>query len=164
MRNYNNYAFIDGQNLDKSIKGQGWLIDYKKFRQFLTSRFAAKRVFYFIGYIEDYLPLYKDLRKSNYSMCFRKPVIDKDGNIKANVDSNLITHTLIKINNYDKAIIVAGDSDYYFLAKYLMRQDKLCQVLVPCKSKCPKIYKKNNKFRNYISYISRQKDILYKKK
>ena len=95
-------------------------------------------------------------------MCFRKPIIDRNGSIKANVDSNLITHVLIKINSYDKVVIVAGDSDYYLLAKYLIRQNKLCQILVPCKAKCPKIFKENNKFRNYISYISRQRDLFHK--
>ena len=163
MGKINNYAFIDGQNLDKSIKEQGWNLDYKKFREFLADTFSVTKAFYFIGYLQEYVnTFYKDLRKNGYTLSFRKPVIDSDGHIKANVDSNLITHVMMKVNNYNKAVIVAGDSDYYCLCKFLIRQNKLCQVLVPCKAKCPKIYKNNLKFRNWISYLSRQTNLLYK--
>ncbi len=156
----NNYAFIDGQNLDKSIREQGKRLDYEKFREYLANNFAVSKAFYFVGYLEQYVDgFYKDLRNVGYSLSFRKPVVDTDGGIKANVDSNLITHTMMKFDKYDKAIIVAGDSDYYCLCKYLMRHNKLCQVLVPCKAKCPNIYKRNLKFRNWISYLSRQSEL-----
>jgi uncharacterized LabA/DUF88 family protein len=158
----NNYAFIDGQNLDKGIKGQGWILDYQKFRDFLVDRFSITKVFYFVGYMERYLNVYNELRKNGYTLCFRKPLTDHNGDVKANVDSNLITHVMIKINNYDQAVIVAGDSDYYCLCKFLIRHNKLCQVLMPSKSKCPGIYKQNLKFRNLISYLSTQVDILAK--
>ena len=163
MRKINNYAFIDGQNLDKSIKKQGLKLNYKKFREFLSDKFGVSKAFYFIGYMQEYTNgFYKDLRVCNYTLSFRKPVIDSDGKIKANVDANLITHVMMKLNSYNKAVIVAGDSDYYCLCKYLIRQNKLCQVIVPCKAKCPKIYKNNLKFRNWVSYLSRQTDLLYK--
>ena len=32
---------------------------------------------------------------------------------------------------YDKAVIVAGDGDYYCLAKYLRRQKQLFKIIVP---------------------------------
>lgn len=157
MKKENNYAFIDGQNLDKSIREQGERLNYKEFRKFLWKRFAVSKAFYFVGYLEQHANgFYIDLRNYGYSLSFRKPVTDSDGDIKANVDSNLITHTMMKIDKYDKAVIVAGDSDYYCLCKYLMRHNKLCQILVPCKAKCPRIYKSNLRFRNLISYISRQ--------
>jgi len=69
---------------------------------------------------------------------------------------------LLKIGNYDKAIIIAGDSDYYCLAKYLLRQNKLEQILIPSSSKCLKIFKQYKYFRNYISYLERKKEILQK--
>ena len=142
MGNYNNYAFTDGQNLDKSIKEQGWLINNRKFRLFLTSKFAVIKAFYFIGYIKNYLPLYRDLRKNNYSMCFRKPVIDRNGSIKANVDSNLITHVLIKINSYDKAVIVSSDGDFRCLVEHLLKVEKFERVLAPCRDGCSVLLRK----------------------
>lgn len=55
------YAFIDGQNLNlgtsKDIyKGtkkiyQGWKLDYKKFRRYLSDKFRVTKAFIFIGYI-----------------------------------------------------------------------------------------------------------------
>ena len=67
-----------------------------------------------------------------------------------------------EIDSYNKAVIVAGDSDYYFPAKYLLRQNKLKQILIPSSSKCPKIFRQNKNFRNYISYLDRQKEVLQK--
>ena len=158
----NNYAFIDGQNLDKSIKELGWILDYTKFKVFLDSNFFILKAFYFIGYIPENQKLYKDLRNSGFTLSLRKPVKDTFGNTRANVDSNLITHTLMKIDSYNKAVIVAGDSDYYCLAKYLLRQNKLKQILIPSSSKCPKIFRQYKNFRNYISYLDRQKEVLQK--
>lgn len=81
--------------------------------------------------------------------------------IKANVDCNLTAHTLIKINQYDKAIIVAGDGDYYFLAKYLLRNNKLYKILLPHKCDTSNLFK-NDVFKNRIVYLSRLKNVLIK--
>jgi hypothetical protein len=102
------------------------------------------------------------VRNSGFTLSLRKPVKDSLGNIRANVDSNLITHTLMKIDSYNKAVIVAGDSDYYFLAKYLLRQNKLKQILIPSSSKCPNVFRQYKNFRNYISYLDRQREDLQK--
>ena len=34
----NNYAFIDGQNLNLSIQRLGWKLDFRKLRVFLSER------------------------------------------------------------------------------------------------------------------------------
>jgi len=44
---------------------------------------------------------------------------DKDGNIKGNVDADLVLQAMIDYENYYKAVIVTGDGDFYFLVKYL---------------------------------------------
>ena len=38
---------------------------------------------------------------------------------------------MIEFNNYSKALIVAGDGDYYSLAGYLEKQNKLLKILAP---------------------------------
>ena len=159
----NNYAFIDGQNLDKSIKSQNWKLDYRKFRDLLAKHYNIKKAFYFIGYLPKYKKLYKELRRAGFRLVLKNPVIYKNGKIKANVDSDLTAHAVIKKSYYDKAIIVTGDGDYYFLAKYLLRNNKLLQLLMPSRNKSAKIYK-NNRFRNYINYISKMKSKLEKQK
>ncbi len=30
----NNYAFIDSQNLNLSIRDQGWVLDFRRFRKY----------------------------------------------------------------------------------------------------------------------------------
>ena len=55
----NNYAFIDSQNVNLAIREQGWILDWKKFRRYLSDRFSVKKAFIFIGYIAGNESLYK---------------------------------------------------------------------------------------------------------
>ena len=61
MGNYNNYAFTDGQNLDKSIKEQGWLINNRKFRLFLTSKFTVIKADRLVGELNSFSNLIPDI-------------------------------------------------------------------------------------------------------
>jgi uncharacterized LabA/DUF88 family protein len=108
--------------------------------------------------------LYNKLRKYGYNLVFKKTIKDISGNYKGNVDTDLAIHTVIKMPRYDKAIIVAGDSDYYFLIKYLLRHNKLERLFVPTKVFCPKIFKHNPILINYLFYINRNRKILEYKK
>jgi len=41
-----NYAFIDRQNLNLSIRDQGWVPDFRKFRLYLSRKYGiAKALF-----------------------------------------------------------------------------------------------------------------------
>ena len=53
------------------------------------------------------------------------------GKPKGNVDAELITHTLLEAKNYDKAVIVAGDGDYYCLIDHLKKENKLKSLVIP---------------------------------
>lgn len=37
----NNYAFIDGQNLNLSIQDLGWKLDFRKFRIYLKEKYSG---------------------------------------------------------------------------------------------------------------------------
>jgi hypothetical protein len=50
-----NIAFIDGQNLYKSLERH---IDLQKFRIFLEKRFDVKEAYYFLGFKEKENDLY----------------------------------------------------------------------------------------------------------
>jgi len=54
-----------------------------------------------------------------------------DGRVKGNVDAELVLHAMIEYPNYEKAIIVAGDGDYYCLIRYLKKQKKLLKLIIP---------------------------------
>jgi hypothetical protein len=45
----NNYAFIDSQNLNLSIRELGWILDFGKFRTYLRDKYGVAKAFIFIG-------------------------------------------------------------------------------------------------------------------
>ncbi len=70
--------------------------------------------------------------QSSGFICIFKPTLEyKDGTTKGNVDAELVLHTMLEYNNFDKAVIVSGDGDFYCLVRHLLEQDKLKTVLVP---------------------------------
>jgi len=138
----NNYAFIDSQNVYLSIKSQGWSMDWKRFRVYLKEHYGVTKAFLFIGFIEGNNSLYIKLQDAGF-LCIFKPVLEyKDGTIKGNVDAEMVLHTMIEFNNFDKAIIITGDGDFYCLIKYLLDQNKLQTVLVPNQDKYSALLKK----------------------
>ncbi len=150
----NNYAFIDSQNVYLSIKSQSWEIDWVKFRIYLKEHYGVSTAYLFIGYIEGNNKLYIKLQEAGF-ICIWKPVLTyKDGTIKGNVDAELVLHTMIQFPNFDKAIIVTGDGDFYCLVQYLLEQSKLKTVLVPNYYKysalLKKFAKKNIAFMNEL--------------
>lgn len=66
---------------------------------------------------------------------------------------------MVKINDYNKAIIISGDNDYYCLLKYLAHNKKFSRILIPCKKDCPKLFKNKNLY-IYLEYLLKKKDQL----
>ncbi|MDL2363373.1 MAG: NYN domain-containing protein [Patescibacteria group bacterium] len=60
-----------------------------------------------------------------------KEVEKEKSTIKGNVDAELVLYAMKELPNYDKAIIVSGDGDFFSLVEYLEEQGKLEQVLTP---------------------------------
>ena len=128
----NNFAFIDSQNLNLSIRNQNWELDFAKFFQFLKNKFRTSKQFIFIGYIEKNKKLYSALENIGYNLIF-KPTVDLAGRTKGNVDAELVLHSMIEFVNYDKAVIVSGDGDFYCLVDYLRTENKLEKLVIPNK-------------------------------
>src|SRR3989344_1046741 len=126
-----NYAFIDGQNLHKGIKEQGWTLDYRKFRAYLSKKYDVEKAFIVMGYIPSNTDLYTALQNYGFILIFKPILRYKDGMIKGNCDADLVLNTMIRLQEFEQAVIVAGDGDYYCLIKYLQDLDKLKMVLVP---------------------------------
>src|SRR5581483_1444150 len=51
--------------------------------------------------------------------------------IKGNIDAELVLWAMKDFAEYDKAVIVSGDGDFYCLVEYLHEQKKLLKLLVP---------------------------------
>jgi len=160
--NKNNYAFIDSQNLNLSIRGQGWILDFARFRRYLKDKYNIKKAFIFIGYVAGNEPFYTYLQSAGYIVIF-KPTLEykKAGerHTKGNVDAELVLHTMIEYENYDKAIIISGDGDFHCLIEYLERQNKLLHVIIPNHRKYSALLRR---FRKYFVYIGKMKSKLGK--
>ena len=137
----NNYAFIDSQNLNLSIREQGWVLDFARFRVYLADKYGIAKAFVFIGYMRENEPLYNSLRKDGYSLVFKPTLLLPEGGVKGNVDAELVLHAMIEYANYDKALIVTGDGDFYCLVEYLLKKDKLLNLMIPNQKKYSSLYR-----------------------
>jgi len=127
----NNYAFIDSQNLNLSIREMGWLLDFKRFRKYLEDKYCVKKTFIFVGYVATNESLYTSLQDYGYIIIFKPTLSLPDGRVKGNIDAELVLHAMIEYANYDKAVIVTGDGDFHCLVEYLKKHNKLEKLIVP---------------------------------
>ncbi|MFT5179595.1 MAG: uncharacterized LabA/DUF88 family protein [Candidatus Paceibacteria bacterium] len=156
----NNYAFIDMQNVHRSIKDLGWKIDWAKFRIYLKEHYSVTNAYIFVGYMKEYDNLYSKLRRSGF-ICIFKPVVrDSEGKIKGNVDAELVLHTILQLNNFDKAIIATGDGDFYCLIEYLIKVNKFKIILVPNSKRYSSLIRKFA--RKKVSFMNELKSKLEK--
>jgi len=98
----NNYAFIDSQNVNLAIRGQGWVLDWGRFRKYLEDKYKVAKAFLFIGYIATNESLYTALQKDGYILIFKPTLHLPDGKVKGNIDAELVLHTMIEYPNMKK--------------------------------------------------------------
>ena len=125
------YAFIDSQNVNLAIRDQGWILDFKRFRVYLQEKYNVEKAFLFIGFIPKNQPLYAKLQSDGYILIFKPTLELPDKTVKGNVDAELVLYSMIEYPNYDKAMIITGDGDFYCLVDYLNKNNKLLKLLVP---------------------------------
>ncbi len=139
-----NFAFIDSQNLNLGTQKAGWKMDWRKFRAYLDKEHGVKRAYMFIGYMQENEAMYEQLHESGYLIVL-KPTVgmhaqddksnstskDKKPPIKGNIDAELVLYAMKEMPNYDKAIIVSGDGDFYCLAEYLANKKRLKHIMTP---------------------------------
>ena len=153
----NTYAFIDSQNLNLGTQRMGWKMDWRKFRELLKSKYGVSQAYMFIGYMSENESLYEYMHELGFLVVL-KPTVDvsahnKDGRetepandaapkekeaedkekpiIKGNVDAELVLYAMKELPNYEQAIIVSGDGDFFSLAEYLEEQGKLAHIMTP---------------------------------
>ena len=127
------YAFIDSQNLNLGVRAEGWKLDFRKFRQYLKTKYGVSEAYLFVGLVGTNVTMYTALQKMGYLLIFKPTLELPDGTVKGNVDAELVLHAMINYANYDKAIVVTGDGDFHCLLEYLEERDKLLRVMVPNK-------------------------------
>jgi len=149
----NNYAFIDSQNLNLSIRDQDWRLDYKRFYKYLKYKYRVTKAFLFFGYIRIHQRLYTNLKQKGYILVFKPTLNFNDVKVKGNVDAELVLHTMIEWNNYDKAVIVTGDGDFHCLIEYLKDKGKLEKLLIPNRYKYSTLLKKFGKDTSFMNEL-----------
>jgi uncharacterized LabA/DUF88 family protein len=160
-----NYAFIDGQNLNLSAQNLGWKMDWKKLRTYLAEKYGVKTAYYFIGYVPSNTVLYAYLQSVGYILIFKPTLEDQQGNVKGNCDADLVLRAMVELNNYQQAVIMSSDGDFYSLVQYLYEKKKLKAVLSPSQRYCSILLKKEAKekmifmdnLRNKLSYPTKKK-------
>jgi uncharacterized LabA/DUF88 family protein len=137
-----NFAFIDSQNLNLSTLNQGWKLDFKRFRIYLKDKFDVTNAFLFIGYDPTNSNLYTSLQTYGYIIVFKPTLTLPTGKTKGNIDAELVLHTMIEYDNFNKAVIVTGDGDFYCLVEYLTKHNKLEKLIIPDKNKYSSLLRK----------------------
>jgi uncharacterized LabA/DUF88 family protein len=62
-----------------------------------------------------------------------------------------VLHAMIEYGNYDKALIVTGDGDFYCLVDYLRKQNKLLKLMIPNKHKYSSLF---SKLMEYVVFMN----------
>jgi len=153
----NNFAFIDSQNLNLGVQRLGWKLNYKKFNIYLKEKFGIKKAYLFIGFIPENQNLYRKLQEFGYILIFKPVMKDHDGKAKGNVDADLVLRTMIELENFDEAIIVTSDGDFYCLVDYLYSKNKLKFVISPNREKCSVLLRKSAKEKIFFLNNLKQK-------
>ena len=158
-----NYAFIDSQNLNLAIRAQGWFLSFRKFRVYLKEKYEVEKAYMFIGYLPGNTELYQALQESGFICVFKPTLTYKDGTTKGNCDAELVLQAMIDYPNYEQAILVSGDGDFYCLAKYLIENKKLTAILIPNKFKYSALLK-FMEIRPFLKFMNDlQEKLSYKK-
>jgi len=162
----NNFAYIDSQNLYLGTQRDlGWDLDYRKFRVYLRDKYKVNKAYLFIGYLADNKVMYQRLQEYGYILIFKPVLVNKDGSVKGNVDADLVLQVMRDYKNeeFNKAVIVTSDGDFYCLVDYLYKKNKLAKVISPYIKTCSVLLKR--KAKDKIVFMDNlKKKLKYKKR
>jgi uncharacterized LabA/DUF88 family protein len=152
-----NYAFIDGTNLHQTMKKVGWALDYRRFRVYLSEHYGVAKAYYFFGYMPENTALYTFLQSAGFILVFEPILVTPEGKVKGNCDAELVLQAMIDINEYEKAVIISSDGDFYCLVNHLRENNKFECVLSPRRELCSKLLRKAARERMYFIDTLREK-------
>lgn len=158
MKNENNYAFIDGQNLYMNTAKKEldpWRIDLVRLRIYLKEKYKISKAYYFLGCVQEKnQELYEEIQNAGFVLIFREHNPAMLGKKKGNVDSDVIFHIMKKLykkDNFEKIILISGDGDYKLLVDFLIEEDKFEKILFPDRKYRSSLYKELSN--NYFAYL-----------
>lgn len=159
----NNFAFVDSQNVYKGTKRNlGWKIDWSRFRTYLRHKYRVERAYLFIGFVPEYNDMYDELQRAGFILKFKPVLPDSVGGIKGNIDADLVLQAMVDYSQYDKAVVVSSDGDFYSLVRFLYDNQKLSSVISPHRKTCSSLLRKSAKEK--MVYLEKSRGKLEKRK
>lgn len=154
----NNFAYIDGANLDKALRDLGWKLSYRRFRVWLKEKYGITRAYIFLGLVPKHKDLYTNLQESGFTLVFKEISYDEDGKVKGNCDADLVLKATIDYfeKKFDKVVLVSSDGDYASLVKFLKEKNAFHTIISPG-NKCSFLLRKLN---TPLIYLDTQKEKL----
>ena len=151
-----NIAFVDFENLQRSMEDRGLKVLYNKLIQYIADKYKVGKVYCFVGYTKKkHKNLYRELEKAGCE-------IKSNKSRKGDVDANLVFHIMKKFCNKTKKkiIIVSGDGDYIDVVQHFIDKGQFKIVLLPTRKSASPLYK-NIIDREYYDYLDRSNVTLY---
>lgn len=112
-------------------------MDFEKLIKYFRTRFGATNILYYAGLDSEnkkQILFYELLQKFGYEIKLVPVKRFKDGKRKGDVDARLTFEAMKYFNDYNKAIFLTGDGDYYWLLEYLLEKGKDIKLMAHSKN------------------------------
>jgi len=121
----------------------------------LKTKYQVSKAILFIGRVPGNESLYQNLSLIGYEIVFKPTLKHKNEHglfeVKGNVDAELVLYAMIEFKNYDQAIIVAGDGDYFCLIDFLEKAGKLFKIFIPNKHRYSSLLRRFNQYMVFVT-------------
>lgn len=117
------FAFIDAANIMYGASHHGWKMDYEKLMAYLKAKYQPQKVLYFAGVNHNnmkQLKFYEVLGELGYSLRLIPVKTFPDGRKKADVDARLAFEATRLFPEFDRAVFLTGDGDFYWMLAYFL--------------------------------------------
>ena len=138
------YVFIDASNIIYGASHNGWRMDFEKLIKYLKTRYDANKVFYYAGLDPEnkkQLGFYEKLQEFGYILRLVPLKVFSDGTRKGDVDSRMTFEIMKYFGTYNRAVILTGDGDYYWVLEYLIQNKKQVFIISFAKRTAPELKK-----------------------
>jgi len=131
------YAFVDAANMIyRNQYVHSWTIDLKKLLTYLQHRYGVSRTLYYGG-IDNrnrtQVQLYGKLAMWGYELRLNpvKRFVNDKGEwyLKADVDARMAFEAMKLQSEYDRAVLLTGDGDFFWLLEYLLQKKERVWLL-----------------------------------
>ena len=129
-------VFIDAANIIHCHKDIGWKVDFKKLKKYFETKCSLVAIYYYSAYLDEsptQQSFFEMLSRKGYILRLKKlrRITNTDGTIqfKGNCDTDMVVDAVARMDEYDTAVIMSGDSDFISLVNLLRGKGKRVIVI-----------------------------------